>query len=231
MGAASKNKSKTPWALCRHAGIDAALGVHPPSEIKSNFKFKTLRWRPRRWRLTLSENSDRIVFGSRLLPRIQVASNAQSTFNQLSAMPCEHPDQQQESLRPFAPEVSWGVSPKVSPKTGVCEGVFPGMSPGPDTPVFRDPLGETPRDTSGPKGPRDSCSSSGCSQVIISEKTYWEHFAKRRLLVNPYGPELQTEFCYFLGENDLNSEKRPLPTAMFPILLPLLPLATKLLPN
>ena len=31
--------------------------VHPPSEIKSNFKFKTLRWRPLRWRLTLSELS------------------------------------------------------------------------------------------------------------------------------------------------------------------------------
>ena len=29
--------------------------VHPPSEIKSNFKFKTLRWRPLRWRLTLSD--------------------------------------------------------------------------------------------------------------------------------------------------------------------------------
>ena len=29
--------------------------MHPPSEIKSNFKFKTLRWRPLRWRLTLSE--------------------------------------------------------------------------------------------------------------------------------------------------------------------------------
>ena len=29
--------------------------VHLPSEIKSNFKFKTLRWRPLRWRLTLSE--------------------------------------------------------------------------------------------------------------------------------------------------------------------------------
>ena len=28
--------------------------VRPPSEIKSNFKFKTLRWRPLRWRLTLS---------------------------------------------------------------------------------------------------------------------------------------------------------------------------------
>ena len=31
--------------------------VHPPSEIQSNFKFKTLRWRPLRWRLTLSEDS------------------------------------------------------------------------------------------------------------------------------------------------------------------------------
>ena len=31
--------------------------VHPPSEIKSNFKFKALRWRPLRWRLTLSEKS------------------------------------------------------------------------------------------------------------------------------------------------------------------------------
>ena len=29
--------------------------VHPPSEIKSNFKFKTLRWRLLRWRLTLSD--------------------------------------------------------------------------------------------------------------------------------------------------------------------------------
>ena len=29
--------------------------VHPPSEIKSNLKFKTLRWRPLRWRLTLSD--------------------------------------------------------------------------------------------------------------------------------------------------------------------------------
>ena len=29
--------------------------AHPPSEINSNFKFKTLRWRPLRWRLTLSE--------------------------------------------------------------------------------------------------------------------------------------------------------------------------------
>ena len=25
--------------------------------------------------------------------------------------------------------------------------------------------------------------------------------------MNPYGPEIQTEFCYFLGVNDLNSEK------------------------
>ena len=33
--------------------------VRPPSEIKSNFKFKTLRWRPPRWHLTLSEYSVR----------------------------------------------------------------------------------------------------------------------------------------------------------------------------
>ena len=32
------------------------------------------------------------------------------------------------------------------------------------TPVFRDTLGDTPRDTSGPKGPRDSCGWSGSSQ-------------------------------------------------------------------
>ena len=31
--------------------------VHPPSEIKSNFKFKALRWRPLRWRLTLSDQN------------------------------------------------------------------------------------------------------------------------------------------------------------------------------
>ena len=44
--------------------------------------------------------------------------------------------------------------------------------------------------------------------------------------MNPYGPEIQTEFCcLFLGENDLNSEKKkevfanPLLTAMFPVLL------------
>ena len=29
--------------------------VRPPSEIKSNFKVKTLKWRPLRWRLTLSD--------------------------------------------------------------------------------------------------------------------------------------------------------------------------------
>ena len=29
--------------------------MHPPSEIKSNYKFKTLRWRPLKWRVTLSE--------------------------------------------------------------------------------------------------------------------------------------------------------------------------------
>ena len=25
--------------------------------------------------------------------------------------------------------------------------------------------------------------------------------------MNPYGPEIETELCYFSGENDLNSEK------------------------
>ena len=34
--------------------------VHPPSEIKSNFKFKALRWRPLRWRLTLSDFQARL---------------------------------------------------------------------------------------------------------------------------------------------------------------------------
>ena len=31
--------------------------VHPPSEIKSNFKFKTLKWRLLRWLLTLSDQN------------------------------------------------------------------------------------------------------------------------------------------------------------------------------
>ena len=63
VGAPAKNKSKKPWALCRRAGNRCRFSesaicssrVHPPSEIKSNFKFKTLRWRPLRWRLTLSD--------------------------------------------------------------------------------------------------------------------------------------------------------------------------------
>ena len=61
---ASKSNSKKPCAFCRRAGIDAALEsaicssrVHPPSKIKSNLKFKTLRWRLLRWRLTLSDKS------------------------------------------------------------------------------------------------------------------------------------------------------------------------------
>ena len=41
--------------------------VHPPSEIKSNFKFKTLRWRPLRWRLTLSESWSRTQLSKRPL--------------------------------------------------------------------------------------------------------------------------------------------------------------------
>ena len=45
---------------------------------------------------------------------------------------------------------------------------------------------------------------------ILPEFLGQEHtgnIAKRRLLVNPYGPEIQTEFAVFLGENDLNDEK------------------------
>ena len=55
-----------------------------------------------------------------------------------------------------------------------------------------------------------------------------ESSCERRLLVKPYAPEIQTEYCFFFpGENDLNSGKKevftnPLPTAMFPILLPLI---------
>ena len=51
------------------------------------------------------------------------------------------------------------------------------------------------------------------------------NIAKRRLFVNPYGPEIQTEFCYFsrgkwpeFGKKEVFTN--PLPTAMFPILLP-----------
>ena len=40
---------------------------------------------------------------------------------------------------------------------------------------------------------------------ISEERT--ANIAKRRLLVNPYRPEIQPEFADFLGENDLNSEK------------------------
>ena len=40
--------------------------VRPPSEIKSNFKFKTLRWRPLRWRLTLP---DRMPTQQEMTPR------------------------------------------------------------------------------------------------------------------------------------------------------------------
>ena len=38
--------------------------VHPPSEIKSNFIFKTLRWRPLRWRLTLSDQTHKFRAGT-----------------------------------------------------------------------------------------------------------------------------------------------------------------------
>ena len=46
--------------------------VHPPSKIKSNKKFKALRWRVRRWRLTLSENrKGGVVYGHALTCLLQ----------------------------------------------------------------------------------------------------------------------------------------------------------------
>ena len=48
---------------------------------------------------------------------------------------------------------------------------------------------------------------------------------KRKLLVNPYGLETQTEFCRFSKGNGATPGKKhfmnPLLTAMFPVLLPL----------
>ena len=38
---------------------------------------------------------------------------------------------------------------------------------------------------------------------LISEECTG-NIAKRRHLVNPYGPEIQTEFYCFIGDNDLN---------------------------
>ena len=43
--------------------------------------------------------------------------------------------------------------------------------------------------------------------ICFSEKRS-VNIAKRRLLVNSYGPEIQTEFCCFPCENDLNSGKK-----------------------
>ena len=46
--------------------------------------------------------------------------------------------------------------------------------------------------------------------ILVSEQFSEKptgNIVKRRLLVNPYGLEIQTEFCKFVGENNLNSEK------------------------
>ena len=58
-----------------------------------------------------------------------------------------------------------------------------------------------------------------CRELAISEKRAG-NIAKRRLLVNPYGPALQLNVAIFLGENNLNSEKggiyaRPLCSQFF----------------
>ena len=73
------------------------------------------------------------------------------------------------------------------------------------------------------QGTQEICEkSTSAAQKEFSEKRTG-NIAKRRLLVNPSGPEFQTEFCYFIGENDLIRNKEeftnPLPTAMFAILL------------
>ena len=47
----------------------------------------------------------------------------------------------------------------------------------------------------------------GLDPLLFSEKRTG-NIAKRRLLANPYGPEIQLNFAIFLGEKDLNSEKR-----------------------
>ena len=44
------------------------------------------------------------------------------------------------------------------------------------------------------------------SFIVGEERT--GNIAKRRLLVNPYRPEIQTESCCFSRENDLNSEDK-----------------------
>ena len=73
------------FSLCYRAGIDAAISflqVHPPPKIKSNKKFKTLRWCLLRWRLTLSENlfnfHYRYRLGVRSHPFISIGSQLPS---------------------------------------------------------------------------------------------------------------------------------------------------------
>ena len=44
------------------------------------------------------------------------------------------------------------------------------------------------------------------NNTLLVAKNVLGTLRKRRLLVNPYRPEIQTEFCCFLGEDDRNSE-------------------------
>ena len=44
------------------------------------------------------------------------------------------------------------------------------------------------------------------AEILFTKPGFWEHFftgniAERRLRVNPYEPEIQTEFCYFSWGN------------------------------
>ena len=69
MRAASKDKSKIPWASiftlspCRNRcrfSVGFLFAGAPTIEDKLNKKFKTLRWRLLRWRLTLSDQRVRL---------------------------------------------------------------------------------------------------------------------------------------------------------------------------
>ena len=73
--------------------------VRPPSEIKSNFKFKTLRWRPLRWRLTLSD-----------LRRNDYQNNSVTIFS------CNCPG----AITGFSCRAPENNSPKIVPCMGPC---------------------------------------------------------------------------------------------------------------
>ena len=57
------------------------------------------------------------------------------------------------------------------------------------------------------KSPQAFRQTGGNSRVLICEKRTG-NIAKRRLFVNPYGQKFKQNFAIFLGENDLNSEKK-----------------------